>query len=261
MRRIAVFSTAGGTGKTTTVVNLAAALCERGHRVLVVDFAPGARLERALGQPRRQDLIDAIDAERPLDAFVRPTPFAGLFLLGASLSIDAEERLRRKHRSFEEHLRRAFGALFDEPYGFVLFDCGTAVQRFVTLALSLCDEHIAPIEATPLSISALGDTLGFAEAVRAARNPRLRASRILVSRWQEQSAASRAVASLRERFPGSPFESAVPCSNALVEASAACEPIVTYASEDPASTAFRSLAGEILAAPETSRPTWGTAVG
>ncbi len=254
MRRIAVFSTAGGAGKTTTVVNLAAALCERGHRVLCIDLAPGARLQRAFGQAPRCDLLELVDADRPFAHEVRPTPFAGLFLLTAGVEIDGEEQLRRRGRGFEARMRAAFEALFLEPHDFVVIDCGSAIQRFVTLALSLCDEHIAPIEAAPLSLAALNESLGFADAVREARNPGLAPSRVLVSRWQGEIAARRAVDALHERFPGAPFDVEIPRSEGLIEASAACEPIVAYRESDPAAAAFRKLASELLTATPQVQP-------
>ncbi|MDP6981077.1 MAG: ParA family protein [Myxococcota bacterium] len=107
MRRIAVFSTAGGAGKTTTVMNLAATLAERGKRVLAVDLDPGSRLLRAFARTRIDDLLDVVERGRPLAETVRPTPFAGIFLLNAGLEVDAEERLRRLRRGFERRVAAA----------------------------------------------------------------------------------------------------------------------------------------------------------
>ncbi|MCP5042872.1 MAG: ParA family protein [bacterium] len=248
MRRIAIFSTAGGGGKTTTTMNLAAALAERGQRVLVADLDPGACLLRAFGQGQHTSLFDAITENGDFTRHVRPSSFCGVFLLTACPRMDTEEHMRIAGPDFERSLAFAFEHLFRQSWSFVLLDCGSAVTRLATTALSIADEHIAPIEPSPLSIGSLRETLELAKAVRSRRNPGLAETRILVSRITSAKAAQRAAAGLRDRFEGQILKSGIPHSQALVEASAHFEPIGRFEQGEPATTAYRGLASELLEA-------------
>lgn len=245
-RRIAFFSTAGGGGKTTTVINLAAALAERGLRILIVDLDPQAALLRAFGQQPKSPLYSALWENEGLGRWVQPTEFAGVFLLTASPDLDTDERLLRAGPRAERRLRQALGALCEGSWDFLLLDCGSGVTRLSVAALAVAHEVIAPIEPSPISIGSLSGTLEFADAVRRQENPELGPARILVSRMTDHQSAQAASDAIRDRFESLVLTSEIPQSQAVAEASAHFEPVLTFEQDGPAAIAYRGLASELI---------------
>jgi chromosome partitioning protein len=246
-RRIAFFSTAGGGGKTTTVINLAAALAERGLRVLIVDLDPHACLLRAFGLQPRSPLYSALWENESLARWVQPSEFAGVFLLTASPELDTDERLFRAGPGAERRLRKALHTLSEGSWDFILFDCGSGVSRLSVAALAVADEFIAPIEPSAISIGSLTGTLEFADSIRRHENPELGQARILVSRLADHHSATGAAEALRDRFTDQVLATQIPQSSAVVEASAHCEPVLTFEQDGTASNAYRGLASELIA--------------
>ncbi len=247
-RRIAIFSTAGGGGKTTTTLNLAAALAECGQRVLVVDLDPRACLLGALGQRCSAPLLAVLHEEAAeIARRTRATELAGVSMLAVSPDFDTEEQMFRAGPDVESHLRRALETLCEGSWDFLLFDCGSNIGRLSAVALAVAHEHIAPVEASPISIGSLPATLWFADMVRTHQNPRLEPTRILVSRVGNDTPASGTIDALRGRLGDRVLQSQIPHSEALVEASARLQPVLVSEPDDPASTAYRELGRELLA--------------
>ncbi len=247
IRRIALWSAAGGTGKTTITINLAAALAERGKRILVVDLDPHACLLRALGQRPGVALHSVLEEPERLAQSIRPSEFAGLHLLTASPDLDTNERPLRS--GGEWRLRTALDSLGNERWDFLLLDCGPGANQIAVAALGAAEEVISPIEPSPISVGTLAIACDLADAVRRDLNPDLSPLRILLSRVSDAPTTSKTIDALRERFDNDVLTAEIPNSSAVLEASANLEPVLTLLEDDPASDAFRNLAGELLGTP------------
>jgi len=202
MRRIAIWSAKGGTGKTTVTANLAVALARRGRRVLLLDLDPQACLLRTFGEEAAEALHPIMIGRARLSECVRPTELAGLHLVAASPELDTEEHLHTLGPGAEQLLDQSLDELDPVHWDLLLLDCPPGVNRLAVSALVAAREHLAPVEPLPLSIGTLAATLDLAEAVRRRPDGELARTRILLSRVDWREPAPRAVQDLRECHRG-----------------------------------------------------------
>ena len=245
MRTFALYTAKGGTGKSTAAANLAAALALRGRRVLVVDVDAQASAGRLLGVAPAEGLLDVLRSGEGLEELVAKTGVEGVELVPASAELARAERVLGREPGAERLLALALEALPAGRWDAVLVDCPPGVGLLSVGALAAAEEHLAPIEPSPLAVAGLGDALELADAIRARLNPRLGPTRLLLSRVPRTRAATLTAAGLREKLGERVLRTEIPERAVVVEASARREPVVTYAPESPAAEAFRALAEEV----------------
>jgi chromosome partitioning protein len=266
MRIIALANQKGGVGKTTSAINLGAALVERKRRVLLIDFDPQASATIALGvDPEELDAsinhaLRAImnDAPGPTLADLTTTTRAGIDLVPADISLSAAEADLLTALGGENVLREALGTLTPgpspsgrgggDPYDYILIDCLPSLGLLAINALTAADEVLVPVQAEYLPMKGLRLLLQTVTKVRAKLNPRLQVAGILLTMVEPRTLHSQEVVShVRSVFEGKVrvFETVIKRTVRLREASVVGESILTYAPSHEAAEAYRALAREL----------------
>jgi chromosome partitioning protein len=247
MRTIAIANQKGGTGKTSTAVNVAAALGELGHRVLLVDLDPQASATVWLGSPDQgRALLDALVDGGRLQDLVRETAVPGVDLVPASPALAKAERELGGAVAAESRLARLLQAARG-PWTIALLDCPPALGMLSLNALTAAGELLVPVEASSMGIAGLGALLGTVAKVRELVNPGLRIGPIVVVRADARTRVTREVLeAIRARFPEESARVSIRESVKLREAWGHRLPIATYAPGSTGAVDYRELALEIL---------------
>ena len=247
--RLAVCNQKGGSGKTTTVVNLGAAAAELGCRVLVVDLDPQGNATSGLGLARGEpSAADVLAGRVMLEECVEPTRVRNLFVVPAgptpAMAEDEAPALptaRARLRDATEQMATAFDL--------VLLDCPPSLGLRTLAAMAAAGGVLIPTQCEYYALEGLAQMV---QAVRLTAGPRARPRLAIVLTMHDGRTAlsDQVVAEVRSHFGDAVYDTVIPRTVRLAEASSFGEPIVTF---DPASrgaTAYRSLAGEIVARPE-----------
>jgi chromosome partitioning protein len=243
-RVMVVANQKGGVGKTTSTVNMAAALAQHGLRVLVVDLDPQGNASTALNIEHHRgtpSTYDAIVDGMPLVDIVRPCPdIDGLFVVPATIDLAGAEIELVSLVARENRLRRSIHAhpqvlgTGEDRIDYVLIDCPPSLGLLTLNALVAGDEMLIPIQAEYYALEGLGQLLETVEMVRAHLNPGLRVSTILLTMYDARTRLSAGVADeVREHFGGQVLSTAIPRSVRISEAPSYGQTVMTY---DPGST-------------------------
>lgn len=248
MRTVAVTNQKGGSGKTTTAVNLAAAIGERGKRVLVVDLDPQASASAWLGvRDGGKGLFEVLTDNGNLLDLVRKTDAEGVDLAPSSPWLMGVEKALAGEVGAETILRRRVGRLPGDRWDFVLFDCPPSLGLLAVSALVAAGEVLVPVEAHVMALAGLASLLQTVERVRDRLNPELAVSAILACRVDARTNLSKDVVDrLRERFGDLVLKAVVRENVRLAEAPSFGKPITAYDPRSAGAEDYREVAGEIL---------------
>ena len=247
MNTLAVVNQKGGSGKTTTTVNLAAALSEIGSQVLVVDLDPQASASAWLGSKHAgREFLEVFTDKGNLAALVRETGILGVDLVPSSTWLAGVERALAGEVGAELILREAMTAL-SEPWDFVLLDCPPSLGLLTVSALCAAREVLVPVEASSMALAGLAGVMQTVDRVRDRLNPDLAVSEILVCRVDARTNLSREVVErLRERFGKLVMNSVVRESVRLREAWSFAQPVTIYDPRGRGAEDYRDAAAELL---------------
>lgn len=247
MRAIAVTNQKGGSGKTTSAVNLAAAAGEASRRTLVIDLDPQASASTWLGiTSEERGLLDVFTEGRALGDLIQQTATPGVDLVPASPWLVGIERALAGEVGAELLLRRAVAAL-PSRWELVLIDCPPSLGFLAVAALVACPEVLVPVEAHVMALSGLAALLGTVERVRERLHPELRLAAILPCRVTRTNLARDVVARLRDRFGDLVLHTVIRENVRLAEAPSFGQPITLYAPGSPGAEDYRAAAAELLA--------------
>ena len=248
MRRVAVTNQKGGSAKTTTTVNLAAALGEAGRRVLVIDLDPQASSTAWLGltRPARgayELLMDSV----PVDSLILPTGAEGVSCIAATPALAGTERALAREIGAETTLRRRLAQLAG-AWDYALFDTPPTLGVLTLNALAAADELLVPVEAHVLALAGVTQLFDTVRMVRERLNPALEIAGMVVCRYDTRTRHAGEVAeSLRQTFPDTMYETAIRENIRLAEAPSFHRPITDYDPRSSGAVDYRALAGEVIA--------------
>ena len=258
-RIITVSNQKGGVGKTTTTVNLAAALALQGMHVLVIDNDPQGNASTALNIPHHSDVASTYDVlieGTPLSEVVQDCPDvenlvvapATIDLAGAEIElVSLEDRDRRLAQAIEDY------AAYREENGlprldFVFIDCPPSLGLLTVNAFVAAREVLIPIQSEYYALEGLSQLLSNIELIREHMNPRLVVSAILLTMYDGRTNLSAQVAQeVREHFPQQALESVIPRSVRISEAPSFQQTVLTYDPSSTGSLAYQAVARELLA--------------
>ncbi|MET9198951.1 ParA family protein [Gordonia sp. NPDC003585] len=248
---IAVCNQKGGVGKTTSTINLGAALAEYGRRVLLVDLDPQGALSAGLGVPHH-DLDQTVynllvPPHASTDDVLMRTRVDGLDLLPSNIDLSAAEIQLVTEVGREQSLGRALHPVLDR-YDFVLIDCQPSLGLLTVNALACSDTVLIPMECEYFSLRGLALLTDTIEKVRDRLNPRLGLGGILVTMFDARTLHSREVmARVVEVFGDAVFDTVISRTVRFPETSVAGEPITSWAPKSAGAKAYRALAREVIA--------------
>ncbi|SOX53798.1 ParA family protein [Mycobacterium ahvazicum] len=247
---IAMCNQKGGVGKTTSTINLGAALAEYGRRVLLVDMDPQGALSAGLGVPH-YDLEKTIhnvlvEPRVSIEDVLLSTRMKYLDLVPSNIDLSAAEIQLVNEVGREQTLGRALHPVLDR-YDYVLIDCQPSLGLLTVNALACSDGVVIPTECEYFSLRGLALLTDTVDKVRDRLNPKLEISGILLTRYDPRTVNAREVmARVVERFGDLVFDTVITRTVRFPETSVAGEPITTWAPKSAGAIAYRALAREFI---------------
>jgi chromosome partitioning protein len=250
-RIVALCNQKGGVGKTTSTINLGAALAEYGRRVLLVDFDPQGALSVGLGvQPHQLDRTAynlLMERDVAIDDILLKTAVPGMDLLPSNIDLSAAEVQLVGEVAREQTLSRVLRPVVDE-YDFVLIDCQPSLGLLTVNALTAANEVIVPLECEFFSLRGVALLIDTIDKVRERLNPTLKLAGILATMYDGRTLHGREVfARVVEAFGDEVFDTVISRTVRFPETTVAGEPITTWAPTSAGAKAYRNLAREVLA--------------
>jgi chromosome partitioning protein len=251
MKIVAIANQKGGVGKTTTAVNLGAALAESGKRILIVDLDPQANATSSFGLQGAEDvsLYEPLLGEASITENILPTRREGLFIVPADLDMaGAEVEIAR----MPNHLTRLAETLkplhVDQTFEFVFLDCPPSLGILMSNALAAADELLTPIQCEYFALEGLVKIVRLIEQVLdSGANERLELGGIVMTMFDARTNLSQqVVADVRKHFGERVYETVIPRSVRLSEAPSFGKSILEYTPTGPAAQAYRALAREFM---------------
>ena len=249
-RVIAMCNQKGGVGKTTTTINLAAALAEYGRRVLIVDFDPQGAASAGLGI-NSQDLDFTIynllmSSKVSIRDAIEHTKIENLDLVPANIDLSAAEVQLVNEVAREQALTRALRPVIDE-YDVIIIDCQPSLGLLTVNALTAAHGVMVPLEAEFFALRGVALLIDTIDMVHDRLNPRLKIDGILVTMVDLRTLHAREVLErLQEAFGDKVYDTIIRRTVKFPDASVATEPITTYAPSHKGAQAYRRLAREVI---------------
>ena len=247
-RIMAIANQKGGVGKTTTAVNLGAALAELGYRVLVVDLDPQGNATTGLGvNPRNIEgsVYDVIMHDAPLEDCIEPTSLKNLFVVPATIDLAGAEIELVPAFSRELKLRRGLERQGDD-FAYTLIDCPPSLGLLTVNGLAAATEVVVPIQCEYYALEGLGQLLRNVNLVHANLNPRLEVTAIILTMYDARTKLADQVAGeVRAHFGDKVCRHIVPRTVRLSEAPSFGQPIIVFDPSSRGAVAYRGLAKEV----------------
>ncbi|MFM1864706.1 MAG: hypothetical protein RL677_486 [Actinomycetota bacterium] len=248
---ISVVNQKGGVGKTTSTINLGAALAGYGRKVLLVDFDPQGALSVGLGisvYQLEKSLFHVLGNEHATaQSVLVSTGVENLDLLPSNIELSAIEMQLVSEVGREQALQMALKPLMDE-YDYIIIDCQPSLGLLTVNALAASDGCIVPLETEYFALRGLALLTQTVEKIKSRINPRLEIIGILPTMYDPRTVHGREVLErVEEAFGDKVFETVISRTVKFPETTAAGSPITQYAPTSPAAKAYQRLARELIA--------------
>lgn len=245
---IAVVNQKGGVGKTTSAVNLTAALHDLGLKVLLCDFDPQANATSGLGLDKRSikySVYDVTINDVPLEEAVIHTNYGDVLPSSADLAGAAVELISAQHRELQ--LDKALHVVKDQ-YDVIFIDCPPSLELLTLNGLCAADGILVPVQCEYYALEGLSDLMSTLRMVKKRLNPRLEIFGVALTMFDGRTNFSAQVAQeVRRHFPGKVFKTVIPRNIRLAEAPSHGIPVTAYDKYSRGANAYREMAEEIKA--------------
>jgi chromosome partitioning protein len=254
MKAIAIVNQKGGSGKTTTAVNLAATLAEAGKRVLLIDMDPQASASLWYGMKEKgRGLYQALTDEASLELAIEKTGVEGLDLIPSSPLLAGVEKALASEVASESILKNRLLAIQNRSWDYCLIDCPPTLGILSLNALTLANQVLVPVEAHVMALHGLVQLLKTITVVKQRLNPSLEIAGILPCRVDNRNKHSQEVVKeLKTRFEGKVTEAVIRENIRLAEAPLHLKPIHLYDPKSKGSEDYRKLAKEVISKASSS---------
>ncbi len=244
---IAVVNQKGGVGKTTTTLNLAAALTELGSKVLVCDFDPQGNATSGFGVDKRSieySVYDLLINQVPTKDIIVETPYADILPSNKTLAGATVELVLMPEREFLlKHALEQVTHLYD----FILIDCPPSLELLTLNCLCAANTILVPVQCEYYALEGLSDLLSTLRIVKRNLNPNIELEGVVLTMYDSRTNFSLQVSQeVKRHFPGKVFATLIPRNIRLAEAPSHGKPVTTYDQASRGAEAYRRLGQELL---------------
>ncbi|MCL2574847.1 MAG: AAA family ATPase [Defluviitaleaceae bacterium] len=248
-RIISIANQKGGVGKTTTAINLSAALAEAGKKVLVIDFDPQANTTSGLGLDKRNvdaSIYELLLGEKRTDEAIHKTLVKNLYIMPAKVELAGAE-IELIDFADREHILKRILVDLKYVYDFIFIDCPPSLNILTVNALTASDTVLVPIQCEYFALEGLSQLMYTINLIQGRLNKRLAIEGVVFTMYDPRTnLSSEVVEEVKKHLPDNIYKTIIPRSVRLSEAPSHGLPITMYDAKSKGATAYKALAQEVI---------------